>query len=144
MLRRLVAAMLAVLVASPAFAQDLRGSIQRAVTEAAAQQPDSQPRPGRGGLFWTGIGLLGAGGLFLGLGAAEDPENQTCVYGGELEETCLSNRTVLLATGAAIAGTGGVLLGIGIAKTRNAPSVTFRRGGFVVQQPVPLRLVFGR
>lgn len=140
MFRRLVAASMAVLVASPVFAQDLRGSIQRAVTEAAAQQPESQPSSGRGGLFWTGIALLGAGGLFLGLGAAEDAENQTCVYGGELEETCVSNRTVLLATGAAVAGTGGVLLGIGIAKGRNAPSVTFRPGGFVVRQSIPLPL----
>jgi opacity protein-like surface antigen len=140
MVRRLVAAMLAVLVASPAFAQDLRGSIQRAATEAAAQQPESQPRSGRGGLFWTGVGLLGAGGLFLGLGAAEDPDNQTCVYGGEFEDTCVSNRTVLLATGGAIAGTGAVLLAIGIAKSRNAPSVTFRPGGFVVRQSIPLPL----
>ena len=102
MLRRLLAAILVVLVASPAFAQDLRGSIQRAVTEAAAQQPESEPSSGRihPALLWTGIGLLGAGGLYLGLGAAEDPDHQTCVYGGSLEATCVSNRTVLLTSGA--------------------------------------------
>jgi hypothetical protein len=124
---------------SPAAAQDLRGSIQRAVNEAALQQPEPQ-REGRihPALLWTGIGLLGAGGLYLGLGAAEDPDSQTCISGSDFSGTCVSNRTVLLTTGAVMAGVGGMLLGIGIAKSRNAPSVSFKGGGFVVRQSVPL------
>ena len=68
MRRRSVATCLVVLMAfsSSAFGQDLRSSIERAVNAAAAQDP--QPSSGRipPGLLWTGIGLLGAGGLYLG------------------------------------------------------------------------------
>ncbi|HEX5106969.1 MAG TPA: hypothetical protein VFV95_00920 [Vicinamibacterales bacterium] len=140
MLRRCLATLLAVLVASPVFAQDLRGSIQQAVNETAAQQPESA-RSGRihPALLWTGIGLLGAGGLYLGLGAAEDPDTQTCVYSSS-SETCVSNRTVLLTSGAVMAGVGGALLAIGVAKSKHAPSVGLRPGGFVVRQSVPLHL----
>ena len=141
MVRRCLATLLALLVASPVFAQDLRGSIQQAVNETPAQQPET-PHPGRihPALLWTGIGLLGAGGLYLGLGAAEDPESQTCVYSSSVSETCVSNRTVLLTSGAVMAGVGGGLLAIGIAKARHAPSVGLRPGGFVVRQSVPLHL----
>jgi hypothetical protein len=144
MARRCVAVCLALLVASPALAQDLRGSIRRAASLAAAQQTEP-PRTGmHPGLLWTGVGLLGAGGLSLGLGAAEDPENETCVSGSDFEETCVSNRTVLLASGAVMAGVGGVLLWIGAVKARdNAPSITFGPGRFVVHQRLPLT-VFGR
>lgn len=139
MIRRCVAACLAVLVATPALAQDLRGSIQRAAAMAAAQQAAEPPRTGmHPGLLWTGVSLLGAGGLTLGLGAAEDPENETCVSGDDLEETCVSNRTVLLTSGAVMAGVGGLLLLIGKARANNAPSVTFGRGRFVVRQRLTL------
>ena len=93
--------------ATPAFAQGFRESVARAVAESAAQDSGS----GSGGrippgLLWSGVGLLGAGGLFLGLGAAEDPDNETCVSGDDFEATCVSNRTVLLSTGAVMAGVG--------------------------------------
>lgn len=145
MIRRIVAVVLAVLMASPAFAQSLRESINRAATAAAAQQPEPARTGMHPGLLWTGVGLLAGGGLTLGLGAAEDPENETCVSGDDLEETCVSNRTVLLTSGAVMAGVGGLLLWIGAVKARdNAPSVTFGPGRFVVQQRLPLHAVFGR
>ena len=141
MRRRSVATCLVVLMAfsSSAFGQDLRSSIERAVNAAAAQDP--QPSSGRipPGLLWTGIGLLGAGGLYLGLGAAEDPENETCVSGSSFDETCVSNRTALLTAGAVMAATGGVLLAIGVKKS-HAPQVTFGPGRVSVQQPLPLDL----
>ena len=140
MIRRCLAALLMVLVATPTVAQDLRGSIRRAAEVAAQAQPPDPPRTGmHPGLLWTGVALLGAGGLSLGLGAAEDPDNQTCISGTDVEETCVSNRTVLLASGAALAGTGAVLLLIGRAKARsNAPSITFGPGRLVVRQRLPL------
>jgi hypothetical protein len=145
MLRQCVATGLALtLMSTPALAQGLRGSIARAVAESAAQEPDSG---GSGrippGLLWSGIGLLGAGGLFLGLGAAEDPENQTCVSGDDFESTCVSNRTALLTTGAVMAGVGAVLLAVGVSK-RHSPQVTLRPGAVSVRQPVPVDLGIGR
>jgi hypothetical protein len=139
-----VAACLALLVASPALAQDLRGSIQRATAAAAVQQSQSQRSGMHPGFLWTGIGLLGVGGLYLGLGAAEDPENQTCVYGNSIEDTCVKNRTVLLASGAAMAGVGGLLLIIGAKKARNSPSISFGPGSVVVRQQVPVSFGIGR
>ena len=142
MIRRFMVTALAVLAASPVSAQDLRSSMKAAVTEAAAQQEPQPSRSGRihPGLLWTGIGLLGAGGLYLGLGAAEDSSSQTCEYSASLDETCVSNRKVLLTTGGVMAGAGGALLAIGVVKARHAPSVTFRPGGIDVLQSVPLHL----
>jgi hypothetical protein len=130
--------------ATPAFAQGLRESVARAVAESAAQDSGS----GSGGrippgLLWSGVGLLGAGGLFLGLGAAEDPDNETCVSGDDFEATCVSNRTVLLSTGAVMAGVGAVLLAVGVSK-RNSPQVTLRPGVVSVRQRVPVDLGLGR
>jgi hypothetical protein len=142
MAHRCLAVFLALLVATPALAQDLRGSIQREVAAAAAQQGQSQRSGMHPGFLWTGVGLLGLGGLYLGLGAAEDPENETCVSGSSFEDTCLSNRTVLLSTGAVMAGVGALLLIIGAKKANNAPSVAFSPGKLVVQQSIPLG--FGR
>jgi hypothetical protein len=138
MIRRCTAALLIVLVSAPALAQDLRSTIRRAAV-MAAQAPDPTRTGMHPGLLWTGVALLGAGGLSLGLGAAEDPDNQTCVSGSDIDETCVSNRTVLLASGAALAATGAVLLLIGRGKARNnAPSISFGPGRFVVQQRIPL------
>jgi hypothetical protein len=146
--RRWLVGSLALLVAVPAYGQDLRSSVNRAVSQAARQQQSQPAQAGGGGrvppgLLWTGIGLLGAGGLFLGLGAAEDPDNETCVSGDDFEETCISNRTALLATGGVMAGTGGALLAIGFAK-RSSPQVTFGRGGVAIRQPVPIDLGIAR
>jgi hypothetical protein len=143
MARRCIAVCLALLVASTAYGQSLNRSIERVAAEAAArQQPEPSARRINPALLWTGVGLLGAGGLYLGLGAAEDADAQTCIYGNSIEDTCVSNRTVLLTTGAVMAGVGGALLAIGIKKS-HSPQVTFRPGGFAVRQPVPLDLGVG-
>ena len=143
MARRSIAVVLISLMASPAFAQDLRSSVQQAVNAAVQQQETSKARRIPPGLLWTSVGLLGAGGLYLGLGAAEDADQETCVYTGSLEASCVSNRKVLLTTGAVLAGAGGVLLAIGVKKS-HAPQVTFVPRGVAVQQPVPLDLGIGR
>ena len=147
MVRRCVAASLVCVMASAstALGHDLRGTIRRAASEAAAAQDPPPSGSGRipPGLLWSGVALLGAGGLFLGLGAAEDPENETCVSGNDFEETCVSNRTVLLSTGGVMAGVGAVLLAIGVSK-RHAPQVTFGPGVVKVRQRVPLDLGLSR
>jgi hypothetical protein len=123
-------------ISSPASGQELGKSIERAIAEAGALPP-SQSSSGRipRGLFWSGIGLLAAGGLFLALGAVEDPDNETCVITDDFEQTCVSNRTALLATGGVMAGVGGLLLAVGVAKRS---SVTIRPGGFSVQHTIPI------
>jgi hypothetical protein len=138
-----MAAVLVVLMTSPAFGQDLRSSAQRAASAALQQQQADKPRQIPPGFLWTGIGLLGAGGLYLGLGAAEEAEAETCVYTDDFSPSCVSNRKVLLTTGAVLAGAGGVLLAIGIKKS-HAPQVTFVPRGVSVRQSVPLDLGLGR
>jgi hypothetical protein len=137
MIRRWVAVYLMLSIASPAYGQDFGRSIERAIAEAGALPPAQTSGRIPPGLFWSGIGLLGAGGLFLALGVAEDPDSETCVVTDDFDRTCISNRTALLATGGVMAGVGGLLLAVGVAR-RNSPQVAFRPGGFSVHHTIPL------
>ena len=94
------------------------------------------------GLLWTGVSLMASGGIFLGVGVAQGPTPDTCGY-GDMVAVCAPYREVLLTTGGVLAGVGATLLAIGFVK-RGAPQITFRPGGFAVQQPVPLDFGIGR
>ena len=110
-----------VLVASPAFAQDgLLVQAERATNSLALQQA-----PARGGMhpgfLWTGISLLGVGGLYMAIGATGDDICQGT--------TCLSSGAIV-GFGVAVAGAGAALLLIGNAKRPPmSPDVTFLPGG---------------
>ena len=141
MTRVLVFALVTGLSVSSVHADSLKDAISRAATVAALQQAQQQRSEGiPRGLFWTGIGLLGAGGLYLAIGAATDDEEMVCVsISSRLSEDCVSIRKVALITGGVLAGTGGALLGIGIAKSHHSPSVSFGPDGVVIRQRVPLK-----
>jgi hypothetical protein len=137
MTRMVACGLVIVFCASPLHAQSLRDAASRAAVEATAQpaSPDGGKRMPRG-LFWTGIGLLGAGGLYLAIGAAAGDE-EACVTISRASD-CVSIRKVALITGGVMAGTGGALLAIGASKSRHSPTVSFLPGGVVVRQQVPL------
>jgi len=100
--------------AVPAESRGLLPSVAEAVPVSAsrllAQGGGSRSSGMHPGLKWTGIALLGAGGLYLGLGAAGD---QCADFGSSA--TCVDRETLLIF-GGVLAGAGGALLLIGNAK----------------------------
>ena len=130
-----VSLVMVLLFAVSVSAQDLQSAIQRAAAQAATQTGQGSSRPIPRGLLWTGIGLLGGGGLYLALGAGTDASERTCVSG-----ECVSNRKVLLITGTVLAATGGALLAIGVSKSHAAPSIAFTPGGIALRQSLPFDL----
>lgn len=151
MMRRCVCIGLVLALApTSTFAQSLKGSIDRAAAlevaqqqtqqAAQAQQKTSNPIPPK--FLWSGVGMLAAGGVFLGLGAAEDEDTETCVTTPE-DSRCVSHRTAYFTTGALLAAGGATMLIIGMNK-RSSPQITFRPGGVVVKQSVPIDLGIGR
>ncbi len=112
-------------VASPVSAQtDLLSQARRGVEHMVLTQTQLARGPIPPGYLWTGVALLGAGALYLVLGATS--EDEFICAGG----TCVDSKTAFLATGSALAGTGAVLLIVGNAKRSVSPDLTFLRGGF--------------
>jgi hypothetical protein len=145
MIGRVIGGGLVVLLAAgPAMAGDLRASATR---EAARQvslrdaKPSSamQERQAEGArmsraLLWTGIGLLGGGALALGTGFALGDDCGIGHWSDGYRGDCGSLSTGYKAAGGAMLGAGTVLLIIGAARREKVPTMSLRRGGFVVQQ----------
>jgi hypothetical protein len=68
--RKLVAVAALCSMTAPAFGQTLRESAHNAARTESVQPKGSELGPMPKGLWWTGVGLLGAGGLTLLMGAA--------------------------------------------------------------------------
>lgn len=133
MLRRLVAVLVFCSLTAPAFAQTLRESAQAAARTDAAQPQASTLGPRPKGLWWTGVGLLGAGGLTLLMGAAIKNGGCDLYY----ESDCDDLGTGFYVLGGAMAGTGAALMLTANAKRERLPSLTFtRRGGVTVTHRV--------
>jgi hypothetical protein len=106
------------------------GPIHAAATRAAAALARPAARgPMSRGLKWTGIGLLAASTLPVGLGNFGD-----CVPN---EFSCRDQRAAAYVATGVLAGTGALLLVIGAAKrSRALPSVVWHDGRAVIQHRV--------
>ena len=101
----------------PGISQTFEESLRRSALAIAAQQSTSDESGIPPAYKWTGIGLLGGGGLYLALGAASKD-----LCSGSGVRTCDSVKTVFLTFGAAMLGTGAVLLVIGKGKAKKGVS----------------------
>jgi hypothetical protein len=118
-MRQLVTAILVgALSGSATFAQSLQESVAAAAASAAVQGPDRRLLGISSGQFWTGIGLVSAGGLFLRIGATDTDK---CVASKTICDSFVSSRSILLTLGASLAGVGAVVLVTG--KRKDAPLV---------------------
>jgi hypothetical protein len=127
MFRRLVVVLVFCSLTAPVFGQTLRESAQSAARTEAVQPRGSALGPRPKGLWWTGVGLLGAGGLTVLMGAAI--KNGDCDL--EFDESdCDDIGTGFYMLGGAMAGTGAALIIAANAKRERLPSLKFtRRGG---------------
>jgi hypothetical protein len=133
--------------ALPVHAQDLRSSMQRAASQAAAQQRQRHRLMPKG-FLWTGVGLLGYGGFLLALGEGYGPDHLDCPKGDcrvctPDHQNCPRTRDLLRKGSRPFVASGAAVLAIGalIGATRSpdlAPRVTVNRRGFAIQQPVHL------
>lgn len=133
MFRRLIAVVVFSSLTAPVFGQTLRESAQSAARTASVQSGRSTLGPMPKGLWWTGVGLLGAGGLTLLMGAAI--KNGECDL--RFESDCDDIGTGFYVLGGAMAGTGAALMLVASAKRERLPSVAFtRHGGVVVKHRI--------
>ena len=140
---RPIAVVLIVLVSlAPVHAQSLRESIRHAAEEAAAQQTPQTPTSSMSPAYkWTGIGLLGGGGLLMVTAAILGRDDCTTSSGpGFTQTVCLKTDTTFgWVLGGIVAGAGGAVLAIGSAKGRgSAPSISLGVHDIVIRQPVPI------
>lgn len=133
MFRKLVAVAAFCSMTVPVFGQTLRESAQAAARTESVQSKGAELGPMPKGLWWTGVGLLGAGGLTLLMGAAI--KNGDCSL--DFESDCDDLGTGFYVLGGAMAGTGAALMIVASAKRERLPSVTFtRRGGVAVSHRI--------
>jgi hypothetical protein len=133
MFRKLVAVAALCSMTAPVFGQTLRESAQSAARTESMQSRGSDLGPMPKGLFWTGVGLLGAGGLTLLMGAAI--KNGECDF--QFESDCDDLGTGFYVVGGAMAGTGAALMLVANAKRERLPSITFTpHGGVSVRHRV--------
>jgi hypothetical protein len=133
MFRRLVVALVFCSFTAPVLGQTLRESAQSEARTATVQPTGTTLGPRPKGLWWTGVGLLGAGGLTLLMGAAI--KNGGCDL--QFESDCDDLGTGFYVMGGAMAGTGAALMLVANAKRERLPSITFTpHGGIAVKHRI--------
>ena len=133
MFRRIMAVAALCSMTAPVFGQTLRESAQSAARTESVQSRGSDLGPMPKGLWWTGVGLLGAGGLTLLMGAAI--KNGDCDL--QFESDCDDLGTGFYVIGGAMAGTGAALMLVANAKRERLPSITFSpHGGVAVKHRI--------
>jgi hypothetical protein len=136
-----VSALVFCLSGSPALAQSLQELARAEAVRAAAQatpQPDAY-RPGgmAPGYFWTSVSLMGAGAVYLAVGAVVEAtgSSRPCVG---YDFGCPGIGKVSMAVGAGMAGTGALLWVLGKNKARAAgnPQIVTMPGGWAVRSRI--------
>jgi hypothetical protein len=136
MWKRIVAAMVVLLLPAGASAGPLRDAAEKAGRELAARQQSAEPR-GRG-RFWTGVGLIAAGAVLATLGSLEIGDDETGADDGEDlddsddgEDSDGWGNKALLGGGIATAAAGAVLLLTG--RSEAPTRIAFRARGVAVR-----------
>jgi hypothetical protein len=138
MLKKVTALVVALALPAQVSAGPIREAIEKAARQAV-NAPPAQPTPSRT-RFWTGIALIGGGGLLTTLCAVEIGDDETGPDDGEDfddsddgEDSDGWGNNALIGSGVAAAGIGGWLL---ITGRRTSPSVSARRGSVVVRHTI--------
>jgi hypothetical protein len=138
MFRNTVAVVLVVMFPAASWAGPLRAAAEKAARELAAQPQDDTRSRGR---FWTGIALIGGGGVLAALGGFEIGDDETGPDDGEDlngsddgEDSDGWGNKAMLGGGIAAATIGGVILLTG--RNRGGPVVSAKPGGVVVRQTI--------
>ncbi len=136
---RIVAIILTIGLPANASAGPLKDAIEKAGRELASAQAAGETR--NRGRFWTGMALVGGGGLLSALGALELGDDELGPDDGEDfdqsddgEDSDGWANKALLGGGIAAATVGGVLLLTG--RTKSGPVVTAQRTGLTVRHTV--------
>jgi hypothetical protein len=123
-----VSLVVAMSLSTSALAGDLLSSASNAVQQQASESRDGRmPR----GYLWPGIALF-AGGMAVGLNGFLNNKNGKFPEFGEASSTDVK----MGAAGLSVAFVGGALLFLGKRHARQAPSVTFNRGGMSVSSRI--------
>jgi hypothetical protein len=134
---RTIALILTLAMPAAASAGPLSEAVEKAGKELSAEQTAEDTR-GRA-RFWTGIALLGGGGVLTALGSVEigddeqGPDDGEDVNGSDDgEDSDGWGNKALIGGGIAAATVGGILLLTG--RHKAMPAVSFQRGGVTVRQ----------
>lgn len=132
MWRRIVATFLACSLPAMASAGPLADAAAREARRQALAQTDGAGGRGR---FWTGLALIGAGGVLAALGGSElGGEDNAANEPPEPEDGGEGTGKAMLAGGLAAAALGGVLLFTG--RRSSGPAVSMQPGRVAVRQTV--------
>jgi hypothetical protein len=138
MWRKLIALVLTLAVPAGASAGPLKDAVDKAARELALTEQNTDA--GGRGRFWTGIALIGGGGVLATLGALELGDDETGPDDGEDlddsddgEDSDGWGNNALLGGGIAAATIGGILLMTG---RKSGPVLSVRPGRVTVGQTV--------
>ena len=141
MVKKVTALLVALALPAQVSAGPITEAIAKAGRELAKAQQEEPAR--RGTRFWTGIALVGGGGLLTTLGALEVGDDESGPDDGEDsdgsddgEDSDGWGNKAMIGGGIAAAALGGVLLFTGKKKNMSGPVISIRPNRVTVRQTV--------